>query len=266
MTGREPGRGAGDDPLLAAAWALDAVDDDERAAYERRLREHPEERADADALREAASHLADGEPPPERLRAAVLAAVAATAQERPHGTAPVVDPVVDLAAARDRRAGRRAERRRGPSRWSVLVAAAGVAVAAVGVGTGIGLAQREQAPVLSAEQLARQQVTDLLAVPGATVATLTTTAGGTATLVRADGRLGVVAAGLPAAGAGKGYQVWLGTGDHFDSVGMMDLSGDGGTAMVLDPGPATALGITVEPAGGSPQPTTTPVLLAPLTA
>ncbi|WP_432513746.1 anti-sigma factor [Kineococcus sp. SYSU DK001] len=261
MTGREPGRGAGDDPLLAAAWALDAVDDEERAAFERRLREHPEERADADALREAVSHLADAEPPPERLRAAVLAAVAATPQEHPHGTAPVVEPPVDLAAARERRAGRR-----GPSRWSVLVAAAGVAVAAVGVGTGLNLAQREPAPVLSAEQLARQQVADLLAVPGATVSTLSTTAGGTATLVRADGRLGVVAAGLPAAGAGKGYQVWLGTGDHFDSVGMMDLSGDGGTAMVLDTGSATALGITVEPAGGSPQPTTTPVLLAPLTA
>ncbi|NAZ87829.1 hypothetical protein GTR00_17260, partial [Kineococcus sp. T90] len=129
---RDEERGAlpphGDDEgPLAGAWALDALDDDERAAYEERLRRDPAERREADALREAASRLgvASAVPPPERLRASVLAAVAATAQEPPAGAA----PVADLAVQR--------RRRRGPSRLSALVAAAGVVVAAAGAGVAL---------------------------------------------------------------------------------------------------------------------------------
>ncbi|GAB3471065.1 anti-sigma factor [Kineococcus endophyticus] len=244
-----------DDPLLSAAWALDALDDDERAAYEERLRTHPDERADADALRETASRLSVATTPPPHLRAAVLAAVAGTPQEPREE---LVAPVVDLRTER--------VRRRGPSRWSALVAAAGIVVGAAGVGVGVGVANRSGDTVASADQVARQRITDLLATPGARVATVAATDGGTATLVQADGRIGVLTAGLPAAGGGRDYQLWLAQGDALTSAGMLHVTSAGGSAVVVAAGSATGVGISLEPARGSAQPTTTPVVFTPLTA
>lgn len=251
-----------EDPLLAAAWALDALDDADREAYEDRLRSHPEERADADALRETASLLGTAVPPPARLRSSVLDAIAATPQETHGHAAP--SPVLDLDAARSRRTHRRESTRR-PSRWSVLVAAAGIVVAAAGVGVGIS-SRSERPPTISAEQSARREVTDLLSTPGAVVSTVAATDGGTATLVRADGRLGVLTTGLPAAGDGRGYQLWLATGDTISSAGMITVGTGGGSATVVDAGTSDGVGISVEPAHGSQQPTTTPVVFTALQA
>nr|WP_246315630.1 anti-sigma factor [Kineococcus aurantiacus] len=206
-------------------------------------------------MRETASRLAVGAQPPPALRASVLAAVARTPQEGPAVALSAGPAVVDLRAAR--------ERRRGPSRWSVLVAAAGIVVAAAGVGVGFAV-QPDPAPVASAQERARQQVGDLLATPGARVTTVSATGGGTATLVSAGGRVGVVTSGLPSAGAGRGYQLWLATGDTLTSAGMVPVTAAGSAVTVVDAGAATGLGISVEPAGGSAQPTTTPVVFTPL--
>lgn len=248
-----------EDPLLAGAWALDALDDDERAAYERRLSSRPEERADADSLRETAARLgsAAAVEPPARLRAGILAAIATTPQEPPAGR------VLDLGAARSARAPRAGGRR--PSRWSVLVAAAGIVVAGVGVGAGIA-AQPDEPAAVSAQDAARAEVADLLSVPGAVVSTVRATDGGTATLVRAEGRLGVLTTGLPAAGDGRGYQLWLANGGDVSSAGMLSVGTGGASATVVDAGTADGVGISVEPAGGSEQPTTTPVVFTPLSA
>lgn len=73
-----------------------------------------------------------------------------------------------------------------------------------------------------------------------------------------------VSAGLPTPPAGKSYQLW------FDDHGTMRpaglLPGDGSTVMQGDRGSARAVGLTLEPAGGSPQPTTSPLLLLALPA
>jgi anti-sigma-K factor RskA len=242
------------DPDLAAAWALDALDEDERVRFEARLRTDPEERREADALRETASRLARPVEPSARLRADVLAAVARTPQESVPD-APRRAGVVDLQVRRERRR---------PSRWSVLVAAAGIVVAAGGVGYGVS-AGRDEPAAVTAEQAARQQVADLMAAPGASVQTVAATDGGTATLVVAGDRLGVLTSNLPEVSAGEGYQLWLATGDRVDSAGMLDLTGGTG-AGVMDLGTADGFGISVEPAGGSEQPTTTPVVFTPVVA
>ncbi|WP_432521330.1 anti-sigma factor domain-containing protein [Kineococcus sp. SYSU DK006] len=259
----DQGRHPGDDPLLAGAWALDALDEDERAGYEERLRRHPEERADAESLRAAAARLGEAEAvaPPAHLRGAVLAAIAGTPQEpggpqEPARTQEGQRPqVVDLAAERTRR--------RGPSRWSVLVAAAGVVVAAVGVGVGVG--QRGEQQVV-AQPSAAQRAAELLTAPGARVSTVAASSGGTATVVRAGQQVAVLTTGLPAAGAGRDYQLWLVSGDALTSAGMLRVSADGSAATVVDAPSVDAVGISVEPAAGSQQPTTTPVVLAPLGA
>ncbi|HKH08083.1 MAG TPA: hypothetical protein VKA62_03965, partial [Agromyces sp.] len=73
QAGRDGGREPEHDSMeafrgLAAAHALDAVDDDERAAYERALDESPELRDEADRYAETAAQLAalaqPVEPPP----------------------------------------------------------------------------------------------------------------------------------------------------------------------------------------------------------
>lgn len=231
-----------------AAWALDALEPADREVFEAWLREHPEEVHEADALREVASRLAPPVDPPAGLRASILAEVARTPQETAQE-----DPRDELQVRR--------ERRRGPSRWSVLVAAAGVLLAVGGVGYGL---TREPAPA-GVEQAARQQVTDLMTTPGATVQTVRASGGGTATLVLSGDRLGVLAAGLPEVSAGRGYQLWLAQGDTVSSAGMLTVSAGTG-ASVLDVGSADGLGISVEPETGSQQPTTTPVVFTPIVA
>ncbi|MFE0347567.1 anti-sigma factor [Streptomyces griseoluteus] len=69
-----------------------------------------------------------------------------------------------------------------------------------------------------------------------------------------------VATGLPALGKGKVYRLWYaGNGITFRSGGLLSGTGGWPGRVLLGPlGRATAIGITVEPAGGSNQPATTP--------
>jgi anti-sigma-K factor RskA len=74
--------------------------------------------------------------------------------------------------------------------------------------------------------------------------------------------------GMPALPAGKTYQVWLIKDLRRDSGGLFQVSPDGFGLLVLRPerplSEYSAVGITVEPAGGSPGPTSPRVLGASL--
>jgi anti-sigma-K factor RskA len=76
-----------------------------------------------------------------------------------------------------------------------------------------------------------------------------------------------LASGLPEPPEGKVYQLWFADGGSMRSAGLMDEAGDTGAAMLegtLDG--ASGIGITVEPAGGSAQPTSDPLALLTLPA
>ncbi len=67
---------------------------------------------------------------------------------------------------------------------------------------------------------------------------------------------------MPAAPQGKAYQMWLLTDDGtLASAGMMEASADQTVLLSGDAAHATAAAISVEPVGGSKQPTTEPVAL-----
>jgi anti-sigma factor RsiW len=102
---------------LIGPYLLDALDDVERAAFDRHLRECGDCRAEVGELREAAARLADGawSVPPPRLRTDVLAAVATTRQVTPE-TPPAARPAAGTGRRR-------------------LLTAAAVLVAAAGAGT-----------------------------------------------------------------------------------------------------------------------------------
>jgi len=78
--------------------------------------------------------------------------------------------------------------------------------------------------------------------------------------------LAVVTTGLPALPAGKVYQLWLIGKPKTVSAGLLPAAKNGQTPAVLATGvvKGDTLGLTVEPAGGSAQPTTTPILALPL--
>jgi anti-sigma-K factor RskA len=77
-----------------------------------------------------------------------------------------------------------------------------------------------------------------------------------------------VAAGLSAPPAGKTYQLWFVRADGARPAGLFQPDANGQATQVLegDLAGAEAMAFTVEPAGGSAQPTSKPLLTLPLTA
>jgi anti-sigma-K factor RskA len=77
----------------------------------------------------------------------------------------------------------------------------------------------------------------------------------------------VAASGLPPAEPNRTYQLWgIREGDQPVSLGTFNTGADGTAVVALSPGTQPSFEIsalTVEPAGGSPQPTTTPFLAGP---
>ncbi|WP_181768589.1 anti-sigma factor, partial [Streptomyces albidus (ex Kaewkla and Franco 2022)] len=88
---------------------------------------------------------------------------------------------------------------------------------------------------------------------------------GSVVVSRDRGRAAFLASGMEKPPSGKVYQLWFADGKKMRSAGLMDSAG-GSDAVLMegDVGPASAMGITVEPAGGSRQPTTRPLALMKL--
>jgi anti-sigma-K factor RskA len=101
-------------------------------------------------------------------------------------------------------------------------------------------------------------------------ATVDVSGGGTATVSISPSRDSLVVRmkDVPPPPAGKVYQMWLIPKDGSTPVsqGLMDAEALSKPALVKGIGSAAALGITVEPAGGSATPTLPTVAAAPLNA
>jgi anti-sigma-K factor RskA len=241
---------------LTGAYALDALDELERRRFETHLAECPDCTREVDELRATAAKLAvaAAETPPERLRQRVLAQVATTRQEPPATTT----------ATHPRPSGRTSWAVRLTAAAAGLAAAAAVLLGVVTVRTG---AERDAAQAQLAQLQARYAtVAELASAPDARGDSGTGAHGGTAFVLASHARDQAVllVADLPAPPAGHTYQAWLigGTGQP-RSAGLVALDPGTGAPPLEFSGLAGAskVGLTVEPAGGSPQPTTTPVVL-----
>lgn len=243
---------------LAEIYALDAVNDAERAAIDQYISaaSDAERTAFFERVRQArealaASFTAEAEPPADLFARIVsqLPAPAPAAVQLP------ADAVDDLAAARLRREERR--RPAGARRW--LAAAAAAAVIALG-GVGVGAYIADQNDPLN--QVVRAEDVREASVP--------VSAGGTATVLISSSKDAVVVKmnDVPAPPAGKVYQMWLIPKDGSAPVsqGLMDAEALSKPAVVKGIASAAALGITVEPVGGSAAPTFPTVAAAPLGA
>jgi len=166
-------------------------------------------------------------------------------------------PALDPEATIDRRqvdelAARRQRRTR--RILTGLVAAALVLV--VGLGGWVSVLRGNQ----QNQQVATQQVNELLTAPDATVYA-TTMNGAPVSFVVSMERDQALFLGddVPAPGDGKTYQLWM-IGSQITPNALVDRGGD--ITQWMADGPledAQQLAVTLEPAGGSPQPTTDPI-------
>ena len=228
--------------VLTGSYVLDAVSDAERKEFERHLQHCPTCDAEVRGLRETAARLARtcAMTPPARMEQQVLAATYRTRQLLP------------LPADRPHRIPRIP---RIPRRVAVLAAAAGVAVAA-----GLGITQLSAQHQL--DQARATAIARVVTAPDARIDTAPTSAGGSVTVVTSAAlhESVVSASGMASLPSGRVYQVWVMSPSGARSAGL--IHGSSLLASAVRPG--DRIGITVEPAGGTAQPTTTPVAVVPV--
>ncbi|WP_405060058.1 anti-sigma factor [Kribbella sp. NBC_01505] len=216
---------------LAGPYVLNALPDKERIEFELHLQSCPYCTTEVGELRDAAARLAAGftTKPPRRLKPAVLTLTAQTRQLRN---------------------GDHARTARGRLRSLLALAAAVVAIAASGA-----VVVSSQRARVSADAT-NDQVSAVLSEPDARTLSSSVTGGGRATIVASAHRDAavVILRELRALPTGSTYELW-----------MLDASGKArpvGTAAadqlkIITGGiaDAAAFSLSVEPTGGSPEPT-----------
>ncbi|HEX4287443.1 MAG TPA: anti-sigma factor [Trebonia sp.] len=239
---------------LSGAYALNALDPAERERFERHLRRCPSCTEDVQRMTSTATALAmavAAEPPPG-LKQRVLIAAAST---------PQLPPLPPTAARR--RHGRHVIRSAWFPRLALGVAAVGVAAAVVLAVVTVSTQDR-----LDTVQAQNQAIAAVLAAPDAQIATAKSSTGGNATVVLSYGQQKMIftSAGLPPLPNAKVYELWLLSTGSAVPAGLLPQPADGKTAPVLASGLTSAdkVGVTVEPAGGTGSPTTTPIIVMTL--
>jgi anti-sigma factor RsiW len=223
----------GDIHALSGAYAVDALDDIERAQFERHLAECPACRSEVDSLQEAASLLAETTmtTPSAQLRDRVLADIAGVRPLPPPAPEPMAT-VTDLAPRRRRR----------------VVTFLAAAAAAVVIGTGGVVWQ----------QLSDDGPTDRVAVIQAASDvqrfSVPVGDGGSATVYRSEklNEAAIVTKGMPAAPDGHSYALWFQHDDVMVPAGIMPDGADNEVVLSGDAATADGVGVTVETAGDEP--------------
>ncbi|MFG2921882.1 anti-sigma factor domain-containing protein [Streptomyces sp. NPDC048305] len=269
----------------SGAYVLHALPEEERRAFEEHLAGCEQCQEEVAELRATTALLGQvtAEQPPGALRDRVLSRVAATPQEsRPRAGEP--GPHTEETP----RAGTKA-RRRGPARTLRLALAASVAVGLVCLGLA-GWQWREASDAKDhahqvearAEEHVRQveadanraetqqqNVTKVLTAPDVRLQTQTLSDGATAsvTFSRSEDSATLAVSGLPALPEGRTYAAWFMEDGTPVPAGLLTNNPERRVTLLkgtLDN--ASAVALSVEPAGGSPQPTTTPLGAVPLYA
>jgi anti-sigma-K factor RskA len=239
--------------ILTGAYALDAVVGAERDRFEHHLRRCRSCGNEVRGMAETATSLAMAValPPPAQLKQRVLNAVPVTRQ---------VPPAVD----HRRRQGRLRHRAARSSSWVPRLATA-VAAVSLAVAVTFGILEVSTQHQLDSARAQNQAIAAVIAAPDARIVTQASTDGGTGSVVvsRAEARIVFTSAGLPALPASEVYELWLIGPPRIRPAGLLPAPSAGKTAPVLASGLASGdkVGLTVEPAGGTRTPTTTPILL-----
>jgi len=222
---------------LLAPYSLDALESSETARFEAHLAQCPECQSELAGFEATAARLGDAVAlaPPATMRSRVLTEIVRTPQERP-----VVTAI--------------AQRRGLRSAVPRLIAAAAFLVGTVGVG-GYAI-ERDNAHEADVRSSA---ITAVLAAPDAATTSKTFSTGGNLRLVASPAKDSavIVANDLARLKDHKVYQVWIINRAGSTSQGTFTRSG---TMIMHGAGGADSVAVTVEPEGGSKQPTTPPIV------
>jgi anti-sigma-K factor RskA len=242
---------------MTGAYVLHALAPPERDEFERHLQVCP---ACAQEVRELSATagrlgLAVSVTPPPEFKAQVMRRIAAERQVPP----------------RIPHQGRRAVRaRRGRALSRFALAACLAAFAALG---GVAVWQHQEARDAREEaqrsQRQAEELASVLAAPDASVSTakLPEGARGTVVVSRDRNKAAFLTSGLPKPPQGKVYQLWFSDDGTMRSAGLMDPAATDNAVLMDGPvNAASGMGITVEPAGGSSEPTSDPLALVNLPA
>ncbi|MFE3328090.1 anti-sigma factor domain-containing protein [Streptomyces sp. NPDC059176] len=240
---------------LTGAYALDALPRGEHGAVEAHLVHCAPCREEVAGFTVTANRLAAAvrTPAPRAMRESVMHGIDSVRQLPPR-----VDTTDQRRTSVFSRTGRI-----GP----LLVAASVVATLSL---AGVAAWQHQQST--DSQRRARQSVrqledlTSVVSAPDARTVRGRTTNGATTSVI-ASRRLGkavFVSADLPEPPSGKTYQLWYAQRGAMHPGGL--LRHDGAVAIRGNLADADAVGLTLEPDGGSPQPTTTPLTLLKLPA
>ncbi len=220
---------------LTGAYALDAVDDIERARFELHLADCDDCSTEVLSLREAAFLLSETSVslPPPSLRSAVLRDIT---KVRP------LPPIVTRTPVVQRR-------------WFPLLVAAALA-AILGVGATVW---QPWAPTQEASLSAADQV---MGANDAVSVEVDLGESGRAVITRSVslGKAVITTEDMVDAPSGKVFALWLQSPEgQMLAAGLMPAGANNQVMLTGDAATATGAGITVEPAGGSVEPTSDPI-------
>lgn len=262
--------------LNTGAYALDALDMDERAEFERSALTDPQAADEARSLSETAALLAYGteeEAPPAQLKTDLMAAIRNKQQLTPPSD------VRDISSAKSRAP--HVTRTQNPkgNRWMPLLSAAAALVVFAGVvGWVVGQnttdsdLQKRLVALEDKQANAQAQQEAMLGIVSSADAKIATTEmpDGASVTVASSGKANqaaIMVQGMPELPADKTYELWFISEAGAIPAGLMQNPGSPTPGMQVLDGPvdgATHVGITVEPAGGSPAPTTPPLMVQAL--
>ncbi|MFI9807073.1 anti-sigma factor domain-containing protein [Streptomyces sp. NPDC052301] len=253
----------GDLHSLAAPFALDALEPGERRRFEKHLRGCDRCAADVRALAEDAVRLAwsTAAPAPAALRDRVLAAVRTTPQERTAAQAPARERAAQLPPhvwGAQPPPGRTRTPRARPlfAPFATATAAAALVVASL-----FAVQAHRTQDRLTAEQARSREIAHVLAAPDARTTSSADAHGrGIGVIASAsEGEAVVTLSGYGTPSGGRVHQLWLTRpGAQPRSLGLF-----AGDTPLLAKGlerSSLSLAVTVEPDGGSAQPTSQPVV------
>jgi anti-sigma-K factor RskA len=222
---------------LAAAYALDAVDERERAEFEAHYPTCPVCRPEVTGFRETLWQVAASVavPPPTSLKASVMDEIGTTRQLSPL----LPDSVVNLAAHRQRR--------------QTMMRALTVAAALLLIATGAFIVGRRS----NGDDYAKAAAA-VIGRPDTRITTLDGTVSGSFRVAWSPsaGRIIVMGDGLADPGTGKAYELWLVDDSGAHAVRLLDKAKGQKVRRVLPiNGSPKQWAITVEPEGGVDKPT-----------